>query len=636
MPTPPSVTEVRERTSPQGPRAPRQRPRAPRDAPLRRLHVGFVLVAILVSVFAARLVQLQGVDAKAYAEQARQLGVVNEVLPATRGAIRDRNGVPLAESLDGMMIVADPSKTRDDAPAIAEVLQSRLDINYLDAVKNLAYPDEDSRFRYVARRVPSSQARAVVEQLDELGYKGIDVRRDPLRSYPNEDIAANLLGYTNRQGLAVGGVEMLYDELLAGKDGSTTYDVGTGGARIPLGDNSEVEPSDGEDLTLTIDRDVQFYAQRLLRQAVDQSRAESGSAVVMDVRTGELIAVADYPSFDANVDYHDETEELGSAAFADLYEPGSVEKVLTASALIEEGAVAPRTRITVPEKIKSSDRWIGDYFDHGTLRLTLAGVIAKSSNVGTVIAARQINDRTLYHYLRGFGLADRVGIEGYAQEPGMLAHWSDWIQVERDNIAFGQGVAVTAMHMTSALNTIARGGDYIAPSLVRGRVIDNEGRATGSATSASRRVVSPVTAKKVTQMMQMVVDEKEGTAPGAAVPGYQVAGKTGTAQRVNESCGCYGRDFTVSFGGFAPADDPRFTVYVVVHKPRNGGGGGSTGGPVFRKLMGYLLQKYSVPPSGEKAKRLPVTWEPTARERQDRALRRASMGRNPQYLRLGR
>ena len=194
-----------------------------------------MIVAILVSVFGVRLVQLQGLDAAAYAQQARELGVVSEVLPATRGTIRDRNGVPLAESLDGMMIVADPSKTRDDAPAIAQVLQDRLGINYLDAVKNLAYPDEDSRFRYVARRVPSSQARAALEELDELGYKGIDLRRDPLRSYPNEDIAANLLGYTNREGLAVGGVEMLYDERLGGEDGSTTYDVGLGWRPDPAG-----------------------------------------------------------------------------------------------------------------------------------------------------------------------------------------------------------------------------------------------------------------------------------------------------------------------------------------------------------------------------------------------------------------
>jgi cell division protein FtsI (penicillin-binding protein 3) len=612
------------------------RPTRPRTVPLRRMRVGFLVVAMLLSVFAARLVQLQGLDAAAYAAQARELGVVNEVLPATRGTIRDRHGVALAESLDGMMIVADPTKTRDDAPEIAEILRSRLGVDYIDAVKNLDYPDEDVQFRYIARRVPSSQAREVVAELDERGYKGIDVRRDPLRSYPGRDVAANLLGYTNREGEAVGGVETVYDSLLSGKDGSTTYDVGIGGARIPLGDNSTVEPRDGEDLRLTIDRDVQFYAQRLLRQAVDSSRAEYGSAVAMDVHTGELLAVADYPSYDANDDYHEPEVPLGSAAFSDIYEPGSVQKVLTTAALIDEGVVTPRTRLTVPDKIRSSDRVIKDYFDHPTLRLTMTGVLAKSSNVGTVLAARELPPAALHRYLRDFGVADRVGIGGYAQEPGMLAPWSDWIQIERDNIAFGQGLAMTAMHMTAALNTIARGGEYVQPSVVQGRVVDTQGRATGTDTALTRRVVSPGTARQVTRMMQMVVDEREGTAPGAAIPGYQVAGKTGTAQRVSEECGCYGRDFTVSFGGFAPAEDPRFTVYVVVHKPRNGGGGGATGGPVFRKLMGYLLQKYAVPPSDGKVRRLPVEWRPSPGEREDAALRRARGGHRTDYLRMGR
>jgi cell division protein FtsI (penicillin-binding protein 3) len=621
------------------PHTPRAPERAARALSLRRMHVGFLVVAVLLSVFAVRVVQLQGLDAAAYAAQARELGVVREVLPATRGTIRDRHGVALAESLDGMMVVADPTKTRDDAPEIAAILQERLGINYIDAVKNLDYADEDVHFRYIARRVPSAQATAVVAELDELGYKGVDVRRDPLRSYPGKDIAANLLGYTNREGQAVGGVETIYDSLLSGTDGSTTYDVGVGGARIPLGDNSTVEPSEGHDLRLTIDRDVQFFAQRLLRQTVDSARAESGSVVAMDVKTGELLAVADYPTYDANDDYHETTEDLGSGAFADIYEPGSVQKVLTMGALLEEGLVTPRTRITVPKNIRSSDRVISDYFDHETLRLTTTGVLAKSSNVGTVLAARELASRKLYRYLRGFGLADRVGIEGYGQEPGMVSHWRDWIQVERDNIAFGQGLALTAMHMTAALNTIARGGEYVQPSVVQGRVVDTQGRTTGSDVARTRQVLSPETSRKLTRMMRMVLDEKEGTAPGAAIPGYQAAGKTGTAQRVSPECSCYGRDFTVSFGGFAPADDPRFTIYVAVHKPRNGAGGGSTGGPIFRKLMGYMLQKYAVPPSGRRLKDLPIEWKLTAAEREAAALRRAERGdgaRSSHYLRMGR
>ncbi len=580
---------------------------------LRRLRIGFVLIAMVISLFAARLLQLQGVDAAAYAAQARALGAVTEELPATRGAILDRSGVPMAESLDGLMIVADPTRTEKDAPAIAKVLSDRLGLDYIATVKVLTDAKRadggENHFGYVARRIPSEQARAAVKELDDLGYKGIDTRWDPLRSYPGKDVGANLLGFMNRLGQAGGGLEMVYDSLLAGKDGHATYDVG-GGNRIPLGDNSRVEPQDGKNLTLTIDRDVQFYAQRVLRDAIQSSRAASGSLVAMDSRTGELLAVADYPSYDANGDYFDKGDHLGAAAFRDVYEPGSVQKVLTAASLVDGGYVDPLTRITVPEKLKSSDRVIGDYFDHGTLRLTMAGVIAKSSNIGTALAARQMPAHKLYRYLQRFGEGQRVGIEGFGGGPGLLSPWYDWIQIERDNIAFGQGVAVSAVQMAAAVNTIAHGGVYVQPSLVRGRVVDTQGRVTGSAVSQSRRVVSPEAARETAQMMEMVTDPVEGTAGMAAIPGYRVAGKTGTAQRIDPTCGCYGRDFTVSFAGFAPADDPRFTVYVVVHKPRNGGGGGATGGPVFRKVMGYLLQKYAVAPTGSAPLRTPVEWVP--------------------------
>ena len=254
-----------------------------RTASLLRLRVGFLLIAMVVSVFAVRLFQLQGLDAATYAAQARAVGAVQEVLPATRGAITDRNGEPLAESLDGMMIVADPTKTKDDAAAIASILEERLGLDYIEAVENLSWPDEDVHFRYIARRIPSTQATAVVADLTEMGYKGLDTRRDPLRSYPAKDVAANLVGWINDEGNGADGAELLFSQLLAGKDGSTTYDIG-GGNRIPLGDNSVTEPVDGTDVALTIDRDVQWYTQRVLRQTVEDVGAESGSAIVMDTQ----------------------------------------------------------------------------------------------------------------------------------------------------------------------------------------------------------------------------------------------------------------------------------------------------------------------------------------------------------------
>ncbi len=580
--------------------------RTVRTASLLRLRIGFIIIAMVVSVFAVRLFQLQGLDAATYAERARAVGAVQEVLPATRGSITDRNGVPLAESLDGSMIVADPTKTKDDAAEIATVLQHRLGLDYIETVENLQWPD--TRFRYIARRIPTTKAERIVKDLTDRGYKGLDTRRDPVRTYPAGDVAANLLGYVNAKGDAAGGAEQTFDSLLSGEDGSATYDVG-GGNRIPLGDNSVTEPVDGKDLTLTIDRDLQWYTQRVLRQTVEDAGAESGTAVVLDSRTGEILALADDPTYDPNDTVQRDLGKLASRAFHDVYEPGSVEKVLTAASLIDAGLVDPLTRFLVPETLESSDRVIHDYFPHGDLRLTLTGVIAKSSNIGTVLAAREMGSNRLYHYLRLFGLGSRTGIPGYAESPGLLSSPGSWIDITRDNIAFGQGLAVNAVQMAAAVNTIANSGVYVQPSLVEGRATTFDGTVTGSDVAGQHRVVSSRAAGLTRDMMEMVVDPDQGTAPSARIEGYRVAGKTGTAQMVNPDCQCYdGKLFTVSFAGFAPADDPRFTVYVVVQKPTNGGGGGSTGGPAFRKIMGYLLQQYAVPPSGSVPERLPIEW----------------------------
>ncbi len=584
-----------------------------RTASLLRLRIGFLLIAMVVSIFGARLLQLQGLDAAAYAAKAREVGAVQQILPATRGAITDRNGEPLAESLDGMMIVADPTKTRDDAAEIASVLEERLGIDYIDAVRNLSWPDPSVHFRYIARRVPSTKATDVVADLTELGYKGLDTERDPLRSYPAKDVGANLVGWINDAGNGADGAELLFSKLLAGKDGSATYDIG-GGNRIPLGDNSVTDPVDGRDVALTIDRDVQWYTQRVLRQTIEDVGAESGSAVVMDTRTGQLLSLADYPTFDPNgVTGAIDERLLGSRSLREVYEPGSVEKVLTMSALLDAGRVTPRTRLTVPGQLTSSGMPISDHWEHGTIPLTLTGVLAKSSNIGTVLAARQLPPSQLRRYLTGFGLGKRTGLEGYGEQPGILAPASSWSPIVRDNIAFGQGVAVNVAQMAAAVNTIANGGVYVEPSLVLGSA-DTEFGPQGSDHSETREVISAKAARQVTTMMEMVTDEVEGTAPAAKVAGYRVAGKTGTAQ-VAENGSYSSEKFVISFAGFAPADDPRFTVYVVIHNPQGDVGGGGTAGPAFRKIMSYLLQRYAVPPSGKASPQLPIAWQSGERRR---------------------
>ncbi len=577
-----------------------------RAASMTRLRIGFILIAMMVSLFAVRLLQLQGLDAKTYAERARAVGVVNEVLPATRGSITDRNGTPLAESLDGLMIVADPTKTAKHAPQIAKILSRRLDADYFKLLAALR-KGGGSRFAYLARRVPSTKARAVVDELSALDYEGIYTRRDPLRTYPARDVAANLVGFTNAEGQAGEGAELVFDTLLSGKDGSATFEVG-GGNRIPLGDNSVVKPTDGKDVALTIDQDVQWYTQRVLRDTVLKAGGRSGAATVLDTRTGEVLALADYPTFDANRSTESPKGDLGSRALRNVYEPGSVQKVLTFASLLDEHKVTPRTRIVVPGSLPSSDRTIGDWFPHGRIKLTAAGVLARSSNIGTVLAARELGAQQYYRKLTAFGLGSRTDVGMKGESPGVLPHWSGWREINKDNIAFGQGLAVNVVQMAAAVNTIANGGVYVQPSLVKGRATANDGTVVGSDVAQSRRVISAEAARQVALMMEMVTDPQEGTAAKAGVQGYRVAGKTGTAQQVGGACRCYREGFfTLSFAGFAPADEPRFLVYVVVHDPK-GGGGGSVGGPAFHKIMSYLLTKYAVPPTGVPTKRLPMRW----------------------------
>lgn len=576
-----------------------------------RLRIGLIVLAMVISVFGVRLFQLQGLDPKAYAARADAEGLVTVPLPATRGSITDRNGIALAESVSGLMIVADPARTDANAEEIARILANRLDVDYFEVLDRLRKsPDRPgSRFAYVARRVPATTARTVVAAIDRAGYKGVDTRLDPVRDYPAGDVAANLLGFLKVDGKSDtgGGLERSFDHLLAGKDGSETYEVGAGN-RIPLGENTEVKPVDGKDLALTIDRDVQWYAQRVLRTAVEGARAESGAVVALDTRTGEIIALADYPSFDANKSSQARKDDLGSRALSDVYEPGSVEKVLTVAGLLDAGKVTPRTRIRVPGELPVLDRVIGDYFDHDTLRLTLAGVLAKSSNIGTVLAAEQFEHQELWRYLDRFGLGHRTDIGMPGETRGLLPDPSIWSDLTRATVSFGQGLSVNALQMAAAVNTVANGGELITPSLVKGRAVTASGATVGTDTAERRRVISPEAAEATARMMEMVTTEGAGTAPRAGIAGYRVAGKTGTAQQVGKNCGCYDGSLAVSFAGFAPADDPRFTVYVVIQKPQGGASGGGTAGPVFRKVLTYLLQKYAVPPTGTRPPGLPMEW----------------------------
>ncbi|MGH3497501.1 MAG: peptidoglycan D,D-transpeptidase FtsI family protein [Nocardioidaceae bacterium] len=569
-----------------------------------RIRVSFVAIAFVVSLFAGRLFQLQGIDASAYAQMATAEGSQTVSLHAQRGVILDRNGVALADSINAEAITADPSITTKNATAIAAVLEHRLGLDYFSTVTALRHPN--SRFVYLARQVPAWRADAIVNALNKANLPGVFTQRDPLRDYPAGTVAANVLGAVGTDDKGLAGLELAYNSTLTGKDGQATYEVSPTGEQIPLTQSSLEAPKQGVGLVTTIDRDVQWYADRRLAQAVREHGADWGAAVTVDVKTGQIIQLSNYPTFNPAKLSGANTANLGDRALENVYEPGSVEKVLTFSALADSGAVTPSSRITVPSGLTIDGHSIGDDWSHGILHLTAAGVVALSSNLGTIVASQKITDKHLYHYLRSFGLGSDPGLGIPGESAGLVPNPSTWAAINHATIAFGQGLSVTAVQMAAAISAVANHGVYIQPTLVSG-FKNADGTVTPAKPPASHRVVSARAAAMVTRMMEAVT-QTGGTAPAAAIPGYLVAGKTGTAQRVNPQTGQYDGTHTISFAGFAPADNPRFLTYVVLDRPRDGSFGGTAAAPVFKDIMSLLLQRYGIAPSVAKVPKIKLTW----------------------------
>lgn len=590
----------------------RRPPRRRTTRPHKRIRLGstsfrfwsaFVLIAFALTVYTGRLVQLQGVDENDYAAMALQKGEQTVAIEAPRAPIYDRNGTQLARTVDAAKLVADPTFTDRFATQIATRLHQRLGLDYLDMVAKLKKPD--TRYVELARHLQRGKAEAVVSALRKADLPGVYVDDDTMRVYPSGKTAANIIGFVGSGGEGLAGLEHSLNDVLAGKNGSATYEMADG-KQLPLAAHTVVEPKEGTGVRLTIDQDLQFLAQHRLRKAVEDSGGLSGSAVVMDVRSGEVLAMADYPTYNPNDFGKYDPDTYGSAALQDAYEPGSVSKVLTFSALLDAGFVTPRTKIVVPPAYDAGSDVVHDYWPHGTIHLTATGVVAKSSNIGTDVASSKMSSKRLYHYLKEFGVGSRPDIKLDGVSSGILPKPKTWTPIKRANVAFGQGISTTALQMTAAVAAVANGGVYVEPSLIEGYV-SADGNFDRAPAPKKHRVVSEHAAHMMAKMMEAVVGP-DGTAPAAAIKGYNVAGKTGTAQRVNEKCHCYDGTFTVSFAGFAPADNPRFAVYVVVQRPTNGGGGGSIGGPVFHDLMSAALQKFGVPPSGKHDTPPPMTW----------------------------
>lgn len=565
--------------------------------PVARLRIMLLVLAIVASLCVARLIAIQGLDAKAYAAEASEQLTRSIAIAATRGTITDRDGVVLAVTSPAVMITADPTLINTEDPAKNKVEQvTELLLKHVGGDREQylkALTKRDTKYSIVARKVPAAAYHRLAQELSEAKIYGVFRESDPIRTYPEHESAAALVGFVGADSNGQGGVEYKLNTALAGTPGREMYEASPAGYRIPLGSNMIEPPKDGVSYQLTIDSDLQAMTERKLAEVVQDAKGKSGMAIAMDIKTGEVLAMANAPGFDPNDISTARSEDLFNRAVTQAYEPGSVQKVLTMAALLDAGIITPQTELIVPPNIKSGDGVVRDVWQHQYANVTARGVLAYSSNIGTIMMAREMNTADYRAALIRMGLGQPTGIELPGEAAGYVPP-ADMPGYVRDQVSFGQGFSVTAIQNAAAIAGILNGGVYNSPTILRSAT-DAAGNPVPIERKESRRVVSPETSKAVASMMESVVG------PGAfaasmAMDEYRVGGKTGTSENFDAELGRYS-GFTASFVGMAPAEDPRILTYVVIEDPTNGHTGGAIAGPVAWDMLRLALPRYGIPPS---------------------------------------
>lgn len=558
----------------------------------RRLVLLMAGYLVLVLLMGWRLVAVQLVDAEIYADWAHQQTQREADLPAPRGALTDRDGEPLAMSLAASTVFANPRVLADadiDPYIMASQLAEVLDSDIEALVEALT---SDRAFVYLGRQLP----RDVGEAVAALELPGIGVIEEPTRVYPADRIASQVIGWAGVDNNGLAGIELQYDEALAGTEGTLLFETAPGGVEISAAPR-EVEPAvPGVDIRLTIDREVQFATEEILLDAVEEYDAIGGSAVVLDITDFEVLAMASVPSVAPDAFAGAAPYDRRNRALTDIFEPGSVNKVITIAGALEDGVVGPDQGFDVPSSITIGPDTFSDSDPHPTTWWSTRDIMARSSNVGTIRIAQQLGEERLYHYVTDFGLGQSTGLGFPGESNGLLAPVDEWYSSSLPTIAIGQGVAATLMQTAQVFGVIANGGEYVPPSLVQGTV-DTEGTFVAAPPRETRRVVSEQTADLVAEMLVAVVESEVGTGSRAAVPGYRVGGKTGTAQKALEGERGYAEDaFIASFVGFAPVEDPQVVVAVMLDEPTPYYGGLSAA-PTFARIMEFALRDQRVPPA---------------------------------------
>ena len=550
----------------------------------RRLSLMLLATLLLFGAVIVRLTQLQVVSSDRFEAIGNSQRVRHVALSAERGAIFDRYGKDLAESVPQKTIWADPRSVQDPyltAAALSPLLNQDL------AVVEAKLRQQKS-FVYLARTVPDEVAEAV----KALKLKGVAMYDESRRFLPGDDLLRPVVGQVGTDNDGLSGLELQYEKQLKGKPGRMVVEQTPSGRDIPGGLRRETSPKPGDDLVLTIDRDLQFKVEEALTRQIENTNARGGIAAVMDTKTGEVLALVNLSVRNGGRGSPVEPAPSNSA-LTNVYEPGSVSKLITISAALESGTVEPATRFTIRDSIRVADATFNEAEPHPVMNWSTTDIVAASSNVGTITIGQKVGKEKLDQYQRAFGYGTSTGLQFPGESRGLVLDPKKYSGTSLATTAIGQGVSVTAMQMIAAYNTIANGGVYIAPKLVGG-VVDSGGRLRPTAPSNARQVVSPETAAQMNLMLREVV--RVGTATAAQIQGYGVAGKTGTARKPRSNGPGYEEGaYISSFAGFVPAEDPRLTAMVILDQPTPIFGG-LVAAPVFSDISRYAIQKYGIAP----------------------------------------
>jgi cell division protein FtsI (penicillin-binding protein 3) len=576
----------------------------------KRLRLGLGIMLTLLLVVGGKLFLVQGLDVGGMAAAALDKRMTQTILPAERGSILDSSGTVLANSVIRYNVVVDQrlnTKT-ETFKRLDEAKEKLVDVSRDQGLTELAAVlgmekdaivdavTGDSRYYIVAKDVKPD----VEDRISKLQIPGIVTEGISKRVYPNGSVAGGIIGFLKDGATGQAGIEQTQDELLKGKDGERLFEIGADGLRIPVGVDELTPPEDGKDVKLTINSDLQYFAQQAIQSQSDKLGAEWGVIIVMDAKTGDLVAMADTNSPDPNDPGRVAAKDRGVRAVTAAYEPGSVQKMMTVAALIEEGKAGPLDTFTLGPSYTVDGQTFSDSFAHGTEERTLAGILGYSMNTGTVMAGQRLSKEQRYDWLKKFGIGEAPDVGLPATASGILTPWEQWDGRQEYTVLFGQGVSQSTLQTVRAFQSIANDGVMLQPRLIDS-YISPDGTEEKVPAEPSRQVVSEGTAQQVKDILESAVTE--GQIKDAAIDGYRVGAKTGTSESpCDDGAGFCG--YTASIVGMAPMDDPRFIVEVVLQRPK-GSIYGITQGPVFRSVMSQALRTYNVQPSTGEPARLP-------------------------------